>query len=234
METELDINTLITNLNAVDDNNIPSWALILMQCMKGLLNILNKHNELSQKVEKLDSTIAVCQNNTSLLQEENKRLNKTVSLLEAKVDDNEQRSRNECLLIHGVEESENENTDNIALDVFNSYLGLDTKLEHIQRSHRLGPKRTGRNTRTTKTSPRPIIIRFMGYRERSSVFRVKKKLKGKSISISENLTQTRYQLLNAAKDKLGRLNVWSSDGRIISKVDGQFTTISSMEVLNNL
>ena len=234
MEAELDINALITNLNSVDDSNIPPWALLLIESMKGLFTIFKSYNKLSQRVEKLESLNSVCENNTTLLHQENKRLNDLVINLETKVDDQEQSSRSACLLIHGMEERDKEDTDDIALDIFNNELGLDIGKDHIQRSHRLGPKRIGRNTRTTKATPRPIILRFTSYRQRSLVFRSKKLLKGKPVSITENLTQTRYHLLNAAKAKLGRGNVWSSDGRIMTKIDDRYLVIHTSEDLDNL
>ena len=45
METEANLNALIANLNSVDadfvdDNNIPPWALLLIQSMKGLFNFI--------------------------------------------------------------------------------------------------------------------------------------------------------------------------------------------------
>ena len=168
------------------------------------------------------------------MQHENQRLNELVVKLEARVDDGEQRSRNGCLLVHGIEETDEEDTDTLVLDTFKNHLNLvNMELNHIQRSHRVGPKKSRRNTRTTKSTPRPIIVRFASYRERALVFRSKKRLKGKAVSISENLTQTRYHLLNAAKAKFGRENVWSSDGRIMTKLDNEYKVINSLDDLNN-
>ena len=57
METEL--NTLITNLEAVDSTNAPLWAITLIDSMKGLFNILINLKELAKKVELLESVNAV-------------------------------------------------------------------------------------------------------------------------------------------------------------------------------
>ena len=62
----------------------------------------------------------------------------------------EQRSRNQCLLIHGVDETADENTDEAAIEVFNEKLGFNLNLDDIQRSHRLGPKRNARESRSKK------------------------------------------------------------------------------------
>ena len=53
--------------------------------------------------------------------------------------------------------------------------------------------------------------------------KVKKKLKGKNISITESLTRYRMSVLNEATEKYGFKNVWTYEGRILYKDsnDGQ-------------
>ena len=55
------------------------------------------------------------------------------------------------------------------------------------------------------------------------VFKSKKKLKGKNISITENLTGCQISILNEAREKFGFKNLWTYDGRILYKAnnDGQ-------------
>ena len=67
----------------------------------------------------------------------------------------------------------------------------------IDRTHRLGKKQqnTGR--------PRPIIVKFSTYITRHKIFRNKKVLKGKGVSITESLTQKRVELLKKAREEHG-------------------------------
>ena len=44
--------------------------------------------------------------------------------------------------------------------------------------------------------------------------KVKKKLKGKNISITESLTRYQMSVLNEARGKYGFKNLWTYDGRI--------------------
>ena len=44
-----------------------------------------------------------------------------------------------------------------------------------------------------------------------------KKLKGKNISIAENLTRYRMSVLNEAREKFDFKNVWTYNGRILYK-----------------
>ena len=52
--------------------------------------------------------------------------------------------------------------------------------------------------------------------------------------ISENLTKTRYELLKAAIIKFDKGNVWSSDGRITTKINNSYVVINTVSELESL
>ena len=106
--------------------------------------------------------------------------------LEGDLEDLRQYSRCTNLLIHGLEEEAQENTDHKVLEVLQDKLQLPLAINDIGRTHRLGQKREGKK--------RPIIARFISYRKRKIVFDVKKNPKGSRIVITENLTRDRYSL----------------------------------------
>ncbi|XP_071955852.1 uncharacterized protein [Antedon mediterranea] len=151
------------------------------------------------------------------LQEQNDRLRKEHRGMVDKIDDLEQYSRRNCLLIHGVPETANENTDTLTLDIITSRICEDMELIEIDRTHRLGRKRVLHNNKTRSSSkprPRPIIVKFSTYRARAEVFRNKKLLKNSSYSITENLTPSRMTLLREAGAHAAVEAAWSLDGRI--------------------
>ena len=212
------------------NQEIPAWALLLMQSMKTVIDELKLVKDLAKKVHEFEEFKIISSGVSTKLQEENQRLNDKIKILEDKIDDQEQRSRNNCLLIHGCPEMDGEDTDNVALDVMNIKVGLlDIPKSAIFRSHRVGPKANQRRSLRSSASPRPrpIIVRFASWKIRERVFKNKKELKGKGISISESLTKIRYNLLKAAEEKLGRGKVWSNGGFIVSKVDDKYVTIYS-------
>ena len=97
--------------------------------------------------------------------------------------------------------------------------GLRTQLERqvvklprnaIDRSHRLG-RATGGISGGGK--PRPIILKFVSYQDRSAVFARKKQLKGTKIVITENLTKRRAELLAKARATASVKATWTADGR---------------------
>ena len=160
------------------------------------------------------------------------KINETA--LTQKLDELEQYSRRNCLLIHGIKETSDEKTDILSLNIMNQKLKLNNPIQpsDLDRTHRLGkPKQTGSDT----TRPRPIIVKFISYAKRSDVFRNKRFLKATGTTISENLTVVRSGLLKAAQSKQSVVNAWSMDGRIICLLNnGKRFTITNDEHLKRI
>ena len=116
-----------------------------------------------------------------------------------------------CLLVHGVEEQEQENTDNIVLNVIKEHLDIELSVKDLDRSHRIGKSNNSKGKR------RPIIAKFISYNDRREIFNNKKRLKGTGVSITESLTAERMRQLKIARDQFGFKDVWSIDGRIMYK-----------------
>lgn len=127
-------------------------------------------------------------------------------------DDLEQYTRRHNLRVFGVPEGVNEDTDTLVMKIFTEQLKLDIPLDRLDRTHRVG-KKPG-PAADGKARWRPIIVRFSSYRDRRKVFNAKKLLKGSGITVREDLTSGRAELLRAAISKFGVRNVWTSDGRI--------------------
>ena len=190
-----------------------------MSSMKSEMTTLKTENsELKSECESYKSEVAALKSDTA-------DLKKTVDLLVAQVDSNEQHSRSECLLLHGVPEKSNpnapENSKLMFASEISSKCGVTINERNIKRAHRYGPpRRDGK--------PRPIIARFHDAGIRNSVYSKKKNLKGKGIFITENLTKRRMDMFIKAKEEYGTQSVWSKEGRIYARdTDGNVITIIS-------
>jgi hypothetical protein len=135
-------------------------------------------------------------------------INKLETEVMAALDEREQYSRRNNVRIFGVAEKDNEDTNQLVVDIAAK---LNVQLEdcHIDRSHRIGK---------VGDMPRPIIVKFVSYAERSAVFRSKKLLRGTKITIREDLTKMRLSLLKEAVSLYSTKAVWSSDGVILVNV----------------
>ena len=77
-----------------------------------------------------------------------------------------------------------------------------------------------------------LILRFNSFRKRQEVFKAKRSLKGKKVSLLENLTKQRYEIYKAAVTKYGRDKVWTNEGRTLTKVNNTLLVINSLHDLS--
>ena len=130
--------------------------------------------------------------------------------MEAQVEQQAQYSRRNCLLFHGIKEEKGEDTDSIIINTVKEEIDIEILLNDLDWSHRIGnPK--------TKKKERPIIVKFLRHNLGHNIFKNKKSLKIKSISITESLTKGRMAKINESRETYGFRNVWTSDGKIFFK-----------------
>ena len=205
----------------------PRWAEVLFKCLKDLERKVAEIHESQIKggkqLEKVNESIQAINNKFVKFENEIKKkdeeiadLKKDVRNLTGKLcdvnnqlDRQEQYSTRNCLLLHGVDKTDHEVTDDIIIKTIKDKMDVEITPKSIDRTHRLGKKQqnTGR--------PRPIIVEFSTYNTRHEIFRNKKVLKGKRVSITESLTQKRVELLKKAREEHGFKSVWTQDGKIL-------------------
>ena len=205
-QVEKQIALIFQNTNDLRDNQIKGTRQY-DEIQKSLQAISDRFDDYEADRKKKDETI-------NRLEIEVSVLNIMVSELTSAVEKQEQYSRHNCLLLHGMNENKDEDTDKISLTTLNEILQLELTELNIERSHRIGkPKPNGK--------PRLIIIKFVRYNVRRKVHERKKMFKGKKISITESLMAFRMSKLAEAREKYGFLNVWTSDGHVLYKDGGK-------------
>ena len=131
----------------------------------------------------------------------NKKNENLENLLEAQ----EQYSRRNCLLIHGLPAEINENTDNTVIKFLEINLGINVTEKDLDRSHRLSRPNS------------PIIVKLISHNLKTLIFSCKKKLKGKNFFLTESLTPKRMSCikkLNTLREAGKIKSFWSNDGKI--------------------
>ena len=102
---------------------------------------------------------------------------------------------------------------------------LTEDVADLDRTHRIEKKSD------SSSLPHPLIVKIAQYNICEKVFKNKKKLKAKIISITESLTRYQMSILNEASKKYGFKNVWTYDGRIsfivMSIMNGNYNFISN-------
>ena len=163
--------------------------------------MIKKEGKMKKKFEELNGTVS--------------KVNERIEELENKIDCQEQYSRRNCILINGIAENKEENTDQQAIDFINENLDIKIDEIDIDRFHRIG-----RYNKTRKKT-RPIIVKFVRYNVRGGMFREKQKLKGTGKTITESLTTKRIGQLIDGREKCGFHNVWCYDGKMSYKINNE-------------
>ena len=182
--------------------------------------ISDAYDDQKKQNETLIKRIETLENHQETIKQKCREYEQDLSEQAVLIDDLEQYSRRNCLLIHGVPETKGEETDTIAIDTFETQLKIKLKSRDLDRTHRIGAPKKGKI--------RPIIVKFATYNKRRSVFKNKKLCKGSKIALTESLTYMKVRLLNAAKKRFGKENVWTSDGEVLTKVGEQIVNVKKL------
>ena len=160
-----------------------------------------------------------------------KQANEIQSELQTKsniLEDLQQYSRRNCLIITGLPERTGENSDNVIKDLAEE-IGVTINDSDIDRSHRLGPPTAGRM--------RPIIVKMTRYNKRLELIRSRRKLKGRNIGIQESLTEYKQYLLKKAQELVKRCDIakstWTWDGTLYVLVQKHDNARKKKVTINN-
>lgn len=185
----------LSNCEEVDLGNGNKSELAIMiavELEKALGNFLITLNETLD--EKLNIHKAYIKEQVKELQEENR-------ILKDKIEDLEQYSRRNNLVIDGVTEITNENRIETAVRAA-KMVGFDLHPSQIDDCHRL-PLRAGNYQNPNR--PRPFIIRFVNRHFKRELLIHSKKNKSDRIFVNEHLTPRTVELKKTAKKMLGVL-----------------------------
>ncbi|XP_077502477.1 uncharacterized protein LOC144113316 [Amblyomma americanum] len=141
---------------------------------------------LTDRIEGLEKQLVglhALNNRVNVIEDTVAKVDKQLSALISKVDDLENRSRRNNLVIYGLAEEDEETVADLErkliTEVFQDKLELT--VTGTERCHRLGRK--------IGDKKRPVIVKFIDYREKVSALKSAYKLKGSATSISEDFYQ---------------------------------------------
>ena len=123
------------------------------------------------------------------------RLAQKGDALSEAVEKQEQYSGHDCLLLHGIPEKKQENTDELCVKAINEHLDLAINDKDIGKTHRI------RNSRNAGEKRRPIIIRLVRYNNRKKILDSKKK-KGKEDCNHGKFDDYSYEKVELGKGKV--------------------------------
>lgn len=162
-------------------------------------------NKMEQQIRTLETKIDSLEKQLKNSQDEKEEMLFKIDQLEQKCKLNE-------LRFYGLAEGNDDLNEKIQ-GVLEKNLGLENI--NIQACFRVG-KPSNKST----NKPRAVVVRFESISDRYKVFFNKKKLKNSKLAIVEELPVRRYRLLLLAKEKLGKAQVCTMEGKIFTKING--------------
>ncbi len=183
---------------------------LCLEALEGeMFDIKNKLESACAKIEDQASEI------TRLKEQINMKSN-LCGVLQSRMNDLEQYTRRNSIRIFGLRDNnENETiyeTEKVVLGFLNNKLGLKMTPSDIDILHRLG--------RFSANYDRCVIVKFVSRKSKISVLSQRKKLKGSTISISEDLTSANHQHLQNVRQAECVSQAWSKDGKVFAKDEG--------------
>lgn len=175
--------------------------------------------KVSNHIDKLTTQVNILEQKINFLQGEHDEMKR-------KLENLEQNTKINLLRIYGIPENNDGNLMQKVKETLESKLEVkDVTLEHC---YRIGQKTNNKN------KPRAVVIKFSNTQQRNMVFFNKKLLKGSKIIIMEELVKSKHELLTLAKEKLGKGNVWTINGRIYTKLNGKRICLKNEDDIINL
>ena len=156
---EKQVGQMFKMLEKTEDRQIKGECQ-LTDLAKGVEFITQKFDEYEKDRREKDAIIATLQN-------ELKSASMKVEDIEKKMERQEQYSRRNSILIHGLKEEKSESTDDRILKLFREELNEKVLLTALDRTHRI------RKNRDSSSKPRPVILKFVRYNIREKVFKSK-------------------------------------------------------------
>lgn len=124
-------------------------------------------------------------------------LNKAVEELDAKIEEQEIRSRRDNILLHGVPEIDSgsglhEDCETVFVETVNDVLSAPLQIRDLVRAHRLGKRAPGKT--------RPIIAKMAHSADKFAILQKRKELREKRIGVSTDLTTQQREEISHARE----------------------------------
>lgn len=204
---------LIKHLEARIDELFDRKISEMQACIKSLLT--TKLNELEKKLnEKVEAVMVELQElkddyNQCLYHVDQDSETKIAAAWEHAVQ-NEQYSRKHNVRIFGVSEDPEEHLEEKVITLIKDKLDVEVEPEEIDVIHRVGKKE--RSTRNMK--PRAVIVKFSSNKAKMKVLMKRKHLKGRGITIAEDMAPDLAKRLKELNNKTSVERAWLVNGKI--------------------
>jgi len=177
------------------------------------------------RIDRLEKKLAESEQIVDSYRTEQTALRRELAAAEQRLEEQEQYSKRDNLVFHGIPEHGDEDTMKKVIEVCQRHFpSVNVQTSDISISHRLPTRASDK--------PKPIIVRFARRDVRQQIFRSKKQLKNTKLMVVEQLTTKRLKLVTTANGLVreGKLaGTWTNDGKVVIKLLNDETRIVNTE-----
>ncbi|KAH9367197.1 hypothetical protein HPB48_006125 [Haemaphysalis longicornis] len=169
---------------------LQSGQSAMLEQLKAIQTTLVEHEktfrEMKERLDKIESDHASLETMRPLLtglQSDADNNAHHIKVLTARINDSENRSRRNNLVFYGHQDTQNESweeSEKIVIEHCNRLLQTTVQPRDIERAHRIGTFRAGKC--------RPIIVKFVHFKDKDHILSLSSKLKDTDFSISQDLS----------------------------------------------
>lgn len=163
--------------------------------------------KIDNKLSSLDSKFASLCDSLKQLDQIVTTNNGSIASLKAQLDSFEQKNKLNSVRFCGLNVKKNDNIPEQVVSFIKNSLKIQCCVKDLDFAFVI---ENGKGTEARPT----VLTRFLSNIMKTQVITNKKLLKGTGVSVYEDLTRSRYQLLDAAKQKHGANSAWSAGGKI--------------------
>lgn len=160
---------------------------------RALMNLTAQNTEIKEDIKFLKKNF---EKELLEIKVENEKLKEENNELKQKIRSIQRNMKKNSIIIHGYQESDNENTLNTVLMLVNEKLESELVVQEVNNAYRIGIKETNKI--------RPIRLELNSYIKRSEIISHSRKLKGTGIYIRGDLTSDDLEELKLLKKHLAQ------------------------------
>lgn len=191
-------------------------------------------NWMSTLIDKITEKVEQsCKNKLKEQEEKINQMEKEVNNLKIELeqvkmdkDNVEQYTRKNNVRIFGIKEVNQENTENLVIKLCQEKLNINLTANDIEICHRVGTNNNKNN--------RPIFVKLISNKVKNDIYYAKSKLKGLKITIREDITKHRMEIIKTAVEEFGPKNVWTQNGSMYIYCNNKKNYVKNVEELLSL
>lgn len=181
--------------------------------------IEDRYEQIESRIFDVEQVVEAVEKENRVLKKENESLRESLKKTQSELNDLEQYGRRWNLRVFGVPEQQQEDVLKKVMDV-SGQVGVDITPNDVEACHRVGAvggapasQRGGRGSR-----PRAIIVRLKDRGIRDKILANRKDLKGKKITIAEDLTYENSRRSTLAYKHSATMSTWTKNGKVFAKL----------------